>query len=253
MSIKKETVNDSLTLLSRTEGLTFGTDALLLAAYMPSGYARAIEYGAGTGIISMLALNRNKIERVDALEVQAAYAALIEENAKENGLCDRLRGVCTDLRDYTSECVDLIYTNPPYMKTTSGKHNENDEKTVARHEVFGTIDDFLACAKVHLRWGGDFFAVYRPDRLCDLIAAMRTHGIEPKRMTLVHADAESEPSMMLIEGRRGGKGGMTVTPPLLLYKDRSHSEYGEDMREILETGYFPARFDVRRKEKRKKG
>ena len=92
MSIKKETVNDSLTLLSRTEGLTFGTDALLLAAYMPSGYARAIEYGAGTGIISMLALNRNKIDQVDALEVQAPYAALIEENAKENGLCDRQIG-----------------------------------------------------------------------------------------------------------------------------------------------------------------
>ncbi len=253
MSIKKETVNDSLTLLSRTEGLTFGTDALLLAAYLSSGYTRALEYGAGTGIISMLALTRNKAERIEALEVQSVYAELIQRNAEENGLSDRLTSVYTDVREYTCKEVDLIFTNPPYMKTTSGKHNLSDEKTVARHEVFGTIDDFLACARKHLRWGGDFYAVYRPDRLCDLIAAMRTHGIEPKRMTLVHADADAEPSMMLVEGKRGGRGGMCVTPPLLLYKDRSHSEYSEDMIQILNTGYFPDKFDIRRKTTRKKG
>ena len=252
MSFKKETVNDSLTLRSRTEGLTFGTDALLLAAYLPSGYGHALEYGAGTGIISLLALKRNKIDRVTALEVQSVYADLICDNAEENGLADRLYAVCTDLRAYTCECVDLVYSNPPYMKTTSGKHNLSDEKTIARHEVFGTIDDFLAAARTHLKWGGSFFAVYRPDRLCDLVCAMRLCGVEPKRMTLVHADAAAEPSMMLIEGKRGGRGGMIVTPPLLLYKDRSHSEYSEDMHQILETGCFPEKFDTRRKNRRKK-
>ena len=47
-------VNDSLSLIQDNEGLTFGTDALLLAGYVATGYKNALELGAGTGIISML-------------------------------------------------------------------------------------------------------------------------------------------------------------------------------------------------------
>ena len=63
-------VNDSLSLIQKTDGLTFGTDALLLAGYISSKYRSAIEFGAGSGIISMLLLKRGKISLCDALEVQ---------------------------------------------------------------------------------------------------------------------------------------------------------------------------------------
>jgi len=71
---------------------------------------------------------------------------------------------------------------------------------------------------------------------------MRNAGLEPKRMTLVYADAHSEPSMMLVEGKNGGKSGLIVTKPLIIYKDGTHSEYGEDMNYIMENGSFPAEY-----------
>lgn len=236
-------VNDSLKLIQKTDGLTFGTDALLLASYIGEGYKRACEFGGGSGIISMLLLSREKAERCCAVEVQEEYAELIGRNAELNGLSDRLFAIHCDLREYKSEeYFDLIFSNPPYMKVTSGRKNPVDKKNIARHEVMGDIGDFLQSARRLLKFGGDFAVVYRPDRLCDLIFAMRENAIEPKKITFVHADTESEPSMVLILGRAGGKSGAVITKPLIIYTDLSHKEYGDDMNYIMENGSFPPSF-----------
>ena len=63
-------VNDKLKLIQKPDGLTFGTDALLLAAYMNTRDALGLELGAGSGIISMLLLTRGKLRAADACEVQ---------------------------------------------------------------------------------------------------------------------------------------------------------------------------------------
>ena len=128
------------------------------------------------------------------------------------------------------------------MRNDSGKANLTDAKNVARHEIFGGIGDFCSAAKRLLKYGGSFVAVYRPDRLCDLLSEMRNAGIEPKRMTFVTANTKSEPSMVLVEGRLGGKCGLFVTPNLILYKDGTNTEYTDDMKFIMENGSFPSGF-----------
>ena len=236
-------VNDSLRLIQKTEGLTFGTDALLLAGFIDGKYRLGCELGSGSGIISLLLLTRDKLRECVGVEVQEEYAELTKKNAELNGLSDRLRAVCSDVREYKAQSdFDLVFTNPPYMKADSGKSCSLDKKNVARHEIHGDIGDFLASAKRLLKFGGSFAAVYRPDRLCDLIYEMRKNGVEPKRITFVHADSGSESSMALVEGRRGGKSGLMLTPPLIIYSDGNHSEYTEDMKYIMENGAFPKKF-----------
>ncbi len=233
-------VNDKLSLIQRSDGLTFGTDALLLAGYISAGGKIGLELGSGTGIISLLLLTRDKLAGITAVEVQSTYAALSERNAALNGLADRLCVLNQDIRELPSgEEYDVVFTNPPYMKTDSGLRNAKDEKNAARHEVFGGIVDFVRCARKKLKYGGSFYAVYRTDRLTDLIFAMKSEKIEPKRITPVYADTESEPSMVLVEGRYGGGTGLYMTKPLILYKDASHKEYTSDMEYILENGSFP--------------
>ena len=96
-------VNDKLNLIQHTDGLTFGTDALLLAGYIGGKYKRGCELGSGTGIISMLLLTREKLERTVALEVQEEYALLSRRNAELNGLGERMTVTHTDLRDYKGQ------------------------------------------------------------------------------------------------------------------------------------------------------
>lgn len=243
-------VNDRLRLIQKTDGITFGTDALLLAGYIGGGYTDALELGVGSGILSLLLLTREKVRKVCALDVQEDYVSLAKRNAALNGLSDRMSVHLCDVRDFVPEAgktYDLVFTNPPYMRRGAGYENPTERKNIARREVHGTIDDFLRAAGRALSYGGTFAAVYRPDRLVSLFTAMRSAGIEPKRLTFVHADADASPSLVLVEGRRGGGEGLTVTSPLFLFADKAHTTDSPEMKEIDRTGNFPAKYDQRNK------
>ena len=216
-------VNEQIRLIQKVNGLTYGTDAFLLSAYArPSPRARAVDLGSGTGIIPLLLLARQKAASVTAVEIQPAFADLIERNAALNGMSERLRPLLCDVRELKPEMlggeVDLVLSNPPYMRTDAGKRNTHDEKYIARHEVCGGIEDFCAAAGRILRYGGKFLCVWRPDRLSELMHALHLAKLEPKRMTLVHADVKTEPSMLLMEAMKGAAPSLRVTPPLLLYR-----------------------------------
>ena len=215
-----------------------------LAGYITGKHKSGIELGGGTGIISMLLLTRGKANNISCIEIQEEYAKLIARNAEHNSLSDRLTAIHSDVRDYRpeSEC-ELVFTNPPYMKVDSGKANLSDKKNVARHEVAGSIYDFCASGASMLKYGGTFAIVYRSDRLIDLIDAMRGAKLEPKRMTYVHANTESAPSMVLIEAKKGGRCGLKVTRPLIIYKDKNNKEYTEDMNYIMDNGSFPKEYN----------
>lgn len=236
-------VNENLKLIQKTDGLTFGTDAYLLAAYMRGAKnARGAELGSGSGIVSMLCTEKGKLAKIYAFEVQEDFAALTSRNAALNGFADRIKAVCADVRDVKSTDtdgeVDVVFTNPPYMKTNAGRRNENDGKYIARHEVCGNIGDFCAAANRLLRYGGLFYCVYRPDRLSDLISAMRENKLEPKKMTFVCADAAAPPSMVLVEAKKGGAAGLSVTPALLVYSEASHLTETDRFKKIYEDCAF---------------
>ena len=71
---------------------------------------------------------------------------------------------------------------------------------------------------------------------------MRDNSLEPKRLTLVYADTVSEPSMVLVEAKKGGKSCINVTRPLVIYKDSEHKVYSDDMNYIMENGSFPSHY-----------
>ncbi len=224
-----DTVNEKIRLIQKKQGLTFGTDAFLLAAFVKSASkTHAVDLGSGTGILPLLLLAKGKIKSATAVEVQPAFAELIARNARLNGLADSITPLCVNVRDLRPEDiggeVGLVISNPPYMKCTSGKRNESEEKYIARHEVCGNIADFCACAARLLKHGGKFVCVWRPDRLTDLLNAMHDNRLEPKRITFVHADAESEPCSVLIEATKGAAPSVRVSKPLILYKAYENGE-----------------------------
>lgn len=217
-------VNERLRLISKTDGLTFGTDAYLLAAYIrPQGRARAAELGAGTGIISLLLAAKERLSHITAIEVQSDFAELTKRNVTLNSLEDRISVLEGDIRDIRPADLggelDVVFSNPPYMRTDSGKRNTSDRKYIARHEVMGGIGDFCSAAARLLKHGGRFYCVWRPDRLSELMHSMRENRLEPKSAVFVHADTKSEPSMVMIMAVKGGGEGMRIMPPLLLHPD----------------------------------
>ena len=75
--------------------------------------------------------------------------------------------------------------------------------------------------------------VYRPDRMIDLIWGMRNNGIEPKRLTFIHTNTHTSPSLLLIQGKKGARGGLVIDKPIYIYKDGT-TEYTEEFARIYE-------------------
>ena len=237
-------VNDNIQLIQKKDGLTFGTDALLLAAFIrkfPS--ATALDFGSGTGIISLLCATRKKCKKIFAIEAQKDFAELIERNVALNNLSDTVTALHTDVRELNYAKLgceaDVVFSNPPYMRTGSGKTNTSDAKTIARHEILGGIEDFCTAAAKNLKHGGLFYAVYRPERMTELFYAMQRAKIEPKRLCFVCADSSAAPSLILVEGKKGAAPEIKIEKPLYIYANKTHATYSAEYAYILENGGFP--------------
>ena len=71
--------------------------------------------------------------------------------------------------------------------------------------------------------------VHRPYRLPEIFMALQKHRIEPKRMKLVHPEADKEANMVLIEAVRGGRSQLTVEPPVIIFE--APGQYSREIRE----------------------
>ncbi|MGN1106829.1 MAG: tRNA1(Val) (adenine(37)-N6)-methyltransferase, partial [Huintestinicola sp.] len=125
-----------------------------------------------------------------------------------------------DLKSLTKEApldiCDLVTCNPPYKAYKAGIESELDAHKIARHEILCNINDVCAAAKKLLKFGGRLCICNRPERLADVIAAMRSNGIEPKNLRFVSKSPDSAPWLFLIEGRKGGGAFMKVMPQLYI-------------------------------------
>ncbi len=215
-------INESLRLIQRKNGLTFSTDAFLLSAFCrPQPRARAADFGSGTGVIALLLAARQTFAHVTAVEAQETFADIAARNVALNGLSHTVSVLFRDVRDLSPADfggeLDVIVSNPPYMRQGDGAVSPYDEKQIARHEILGTVGDFCAAAAKCLKFGGRFYTVWRPDRLESLMAALRANKLAPKRMIFVHDSADKEPAVVLTEAVLGGNEGMHILPPLFMH------------------------------------
>ncbi len=197
------------------------TDSVLLGDFARPGSARrGIDLGCGAGILLLLALRKSEKLHMTGLELLPEAAAAAQANLERNGLTARGAIVVGDLRRhralFRAGSFDFAVANPPYFAPASGAVSPEKERAAARAEESCTLQELSEAAAWLLRTGGSFSLVYRPERLSELLLTLSSHGLEPKRLRLVCRCADSAPSLVLLEARRGGRPGLTFEPALLL-------------------------------------
>lgn len=213
---------------------SFGTDAVLLADFAaPSKKATCCDLGSGCGIIPLLWC-RKEGGKITAVELQPQGTRQTEEAIELNGLSERLTAVNADLRELKGRVpfgyFDLVTMNPPYKANGAGIESSTSADKIARHETMCTLTQVCMTAAKLLNFGGRFCICIRPERLCELFCEMRASGIEPKKLRLVAKCAGKAPWLVLVEGRRGGKSGMTVMPDLFVHAE--NGGYSDEMKKI---------------------
>ena len=196
-----------------------GLDSFLLASLpgLRPGL-RVCDLGCGTGLLGLLLLQRQPDLRVTGLDIQPEAVRLGRLAAAENQLEDRLVFRLEDLRETSLPAgrFDLAICNPPYFPPSAGPPPKGEARRTARTEAACALEDVCQTAGRLLRWGGALCLVHKPERLTDLLCALRENGLEPKRLRLVSPRWDRAPSLLLAEARRGGRPGLRVEPPLIL-------------------------------------
>ena len=234
-----------LRIIQRKRGYRFSLDALLIAHFADLRNGDdLIDLGTGSGIIALILAQRFRCGRVLGIEIQDELVAIAKRNVVLNGLAGRIEIRRGDVRCPETLCGPQSFSaavfNPPYRRLRSGRTNSDPEKAVARHEIEGTVADFLAAAVYALRPEGRVYAIYPAVRMAELISRMRECRIEPKRLRLVHSRLDGEGEFVLVEGVKGGREGLNVAPPLFIYQDARG--YTPEMTEIFrDLSAFPAR------------
>jgi len=225
-----------LKILQRTRGYRFSVDALLLAHFLKvHGSEKIVDLGTGNGIIPLILASMYPSVRVSGLELQEEMVERALRSVKLNQLEGRVHivqgDVCTVGKTFSPQSFDAAVCNPPYRGPGSGRINPDLEKRVARHEIHGSLRDFLRAGSYLLRQRGKMAVVYPAKRALDLLQVMRETGVEPKRMRWVHSFKGSEATLVLVEGIKSGRSELMVMPPLVVYA--RDGTYTPEVKDIL--------------------
>lgn len=198
----------------------FGTDAFLLTYF--SNYRmkdKVCDFGTGCGIIPMIMQKKNPPQITYAVDIQESAIEQLKKGIEASNV-KNIIPIVADLKVLWDNApkgqLDLVICNPPYKATNAGIESSIDAQKIARHEIMCNIDDVCRSASKLLKFGGRLCMCNRPERLADVITAMKSNNIEPKRIRFVANNPEQSPWLFLIEGKKGSKPFLKIAPPLYM-------------------------------------
>lgn len=215
----------------------FGTDAFLLADFSRYKAKDSVcDLGTGCGIIPLI-MQKNRPPKITyAVDIQESAIKQLEMGIEKSGVSG-IVPVCADLKELWENAplnqLDLVTCNPPYKLMNTGYTSTLTAQLIARHEVLCTIDDVCRTAERLLKFGGRLCICNRPERLADVITAMKSHNIEPKRLRFVSKNPDTAAWLFLIEGKKGSKPFLQIEPQLYI---RDGDGFSAELQKIYNTG-----------------
>ena len=218
--------NGKIRITQDRTGYRFSIDAVLLAYFAdPRPGDKVLDLGTGCGIIPLILAYRQPNIAIFGIEVQTELAELAVSNVRENQLEGRITVFCIDMKllrpAMTAGPVDLVVCNPPFRRRGSGRINPDAQRAVARHEIKANLGDIIQTSHRMLHTAGRLVLIYTAERMTDILSRMRTDGIEPKFIRMIHSRQDTEAALILIEGVKGGRPDLKIAPPLIIYDKKN--------------------------------
>ena len=224
MKVKNKLLNfDGYYIFQDNDYFLFSLDSVLLANFVNIKLStkKIIDFCSGNAAVPMLLSFRTKV-KIDGVEIQKYIYDIGVESIKINKLDNQISLFNYDVRKvcdlFETNTYDIVTCNPPYFKYVESNYmNKSIGKSIARHEIMLNLEDVIRNGAYLLKENGSLVLVHRTERLTEIIDIMRKYKIEPKRIRLVYPFINKEANMVLIDGVKGGKNGLKIEKPLIIY------------------------------------
>ena len=217
---------DGLQLIQSSDEYRFTTDAVLLANFVANMQGKTcVEFGAGSGVISLLLAKKKRPKRIVAIEIQPQLAEMMGRSVALNDLQDVIEVVCGDLKDaqlYARD-VDVVVCNPPYRKLGSGEMQLSQNLAICRHEIKATLCDVITNAAKVLNNRGSFYLVHQADRIAEIVTLCAQNNVAVKEILPVCPSPNKQPNLVLIRGVKAGESDCKLRAPM--YVTDEHGNY----------------------------
>ena len=221
-------LTDDYKVLQDDDGYLFSADSVLLANLAKIGKDDTVlDLGSGSGVMSILVSVKKGAKKVVGVEIDSCTAEMSRRSVKMNHLDDKIQIVTGDVKDVkallTAGSFDKAICNPPYFGGDDGLE-KTSQRAVARKQGDCTLNDFVFAASYALKNGGDFFIVYKADRLVELITTLHKNGLEPKHITYVYPKLSKGVDTVIISAKKGGKLGLQSSTLILMDEEGKYTE-----------------------------
>jgi len=226
---------NSLKIVQNKNYFNFSLDSILLPSIVSLNKStkKIMDLCTGNAPIPLI-LSTKTDAKIYGVEIQKEIYELAKETLKINSLEKKIVLINDDVKNivnkFETDSFDIITCNPPYFKVTDQSlKNDNEIKSIARHEILINLEDIIVIARKLLKNNGQLCLVHRTDRLIDIIVLMRQNNIEPKKIRFIYPKVGKESNLVLINGTKNGKQGLKILNPLIV-----HDEEGNYTKEVLE-------------------
>ena len=161
-----------LRILQPEKGFRAGIDSVFLAAAVPCRPGEnVLEAGSGPGVAALCLLARTPEVQLTGIEIAPRHAEICAENARRNGMAERLRDITADLRGRAPAGLPATGSfahammNPPFFD--EAKSTPSPDALKSQAHAFGP-EDLVAWVKfLHARLApkGSLTIVHRADSL----------------------------------------------------------------------------------------
>ncbi|OIN59673.1 methyltransferase [Arsenicibacter rosenii] len=167
------------------------TDACLLGAYADvanqQAAPRLLDIGTGTGLLALMAAQRNPTARIDAVEIDTDAARQATENAEASPFSDRITIWHTPVQQFNTApaSYDRILTNPPFYTN----HLRSPDAAVNRalHTDDLPFGDLLTAVDRLLHRQGQWWVLLPPYEMDQLTQQAVRFGLTPfQRLQVQH-------------------------------------------------------------------
>lgn len=193
----------------------------------------ALDIGAGTGLLSLMTAQKNKIE-IDAVEIDKDASQQAEENIKGSPWKNQIHIFNDDIVSFQPpKKYDCIISNPPFYENELS--SEKQKRNIAHHSEQLTISEVLRVIKTHLNEGGFFFLMFPFKRKEEIENLFLKNDLFVLSTVLLSQSVKHSPFRIIVKGTTKK---ITSENPDSIAIWNEHQQYSNQFIDLLKDYYL---------------